>query len=106
RSRLPTWRPTMATAKPTRNEAHEHAGADPRAVCAGPPRPCAVGAGASHPRAVSAVSAGPPHLRAVSPLGDVQVPERQRAFDAVRGPPLKKPRVVTASGHAGAADTR
>jgi hypothetical protein len=29
-----------------------------------------------------------------------------RAFDAVRGPPLQKPRVVTASGHAGAADIR
>jgi len=40
-------------------EAHESAGADPRAVCPGPPRPCAVSAGASnHPRAVSAVSAG------------------------------------------------
>jgi len=76
----------MATAKPTRNEAHERAGADPRAVCAGPPRLCAVRAGAPHPHAVSAVSAGPPPPRACTPLGDKVPP--QRAFDAVRaGPP-------------------
>lgn len=54
----------------------------------------------------AAVRAGPPHPRAVTPLGDVQVPQRQRAFDNLRDPPLQKPRVVTAHGHAGAADIR
>jgi len=34
------------------------------------------------------VSAGPPHPRACTPLGDLNMPERQRAFDALRaGPP-------------------
>jgi len=60
--------------------------------CGAPGRPLgskrglrAVSAGPPHPRAVSA---GPPHPRACTPLGDLKVPERQRAFDVLRaGPP-------------------
>jgi hypothetical protein len=73
-------------------EADKRAGADPRAVSAGPPRPCAVRSGAPHPRAVSAVSAGgPPHPRACS-----AGPPHPRAVTAVSAGGPAQPRAVGA----------
>ena len=82
-------------------EADKRAGADPRAVSAGPPRPCAGRSGAPHPRAVSAVSAGgPPHPRACS-----AGPAHPRAVSAVSAGPAH-PRAVSAVSAGGPAHPR
>ena len=82
--------------KATRSiDADKHAGADPRAVCAGAPHPRAVSAGPAHPRAVSAVSAGPAHPRAVSAVS-AGGPAHPRVVSAVSAGGPAHPRVVSA----------